>query len=224
MTDEVFPRSVWDRRAAARPVTIEESAIRAVDFALAVAALVFLAPLMLLIAMAVFITDPGPIFFAQRRIGHGGVYFRCFKFRSMAVDAEQLLADLIARDPEARAEWSKNHKLKNDPRVTAVGNFLRRSSLDELPQLFNVIMGEMGLVGPRPIVDAEVSRYGRYFRHYCAVRPGITGLWQISGRSDVSYRRRVAFDVAYSRTTSFALYLKIILMTVPAVLYARGSY
>ena len=215
-----------DQEPYSRPATVsvETRLIRALDVIFSFVALVFFAPLLLIIAIAVYVSDPGDILFAQRRIGYGGVYFRCFKFRSMAVNAEDLLADLLVRDPGARLEWELNHKLKDDPRVTRVGSFLRKSSLDELPQLLNVLMGQMSIVGPRPIVEAEKIRYGRYFQHYCLSRPGITGLWQISGRSDVSYQRRVAFDVAYSRARSLSLYLRIILMTAPAVLMARGSY
>lgn len=197
---------------------------RAMDFAVALVALLFFLPLMLLIAALIFVTDPGPIFFAHRRIGRDGRYFRCLKFRSMAVDAEARLADVLATDPVARAEWARDHKLKDDPRITRIGAFLRKSSLDELPQFFNVLRGDMALVGPRPIVEAEALRYGRYFAHYCSVRPGITGLWQVSGRNNVSYRRRVAFDVAYSRSRSTLFDVKILAMTVPSVMLARGSY
>ncbi|WBH18205.1 sugar transferase [Sphingomonas radiodurans] len=194
------------------------------DLAVALIALAFFLPLMLVIATIIYVTDPGPVFFAHRRVGRGGRHFRCLKFRSMAVNAEELLAELLAKDAEARAEWARDHKLKNDPRITAIGGLLRKSSLDELPQLFNVLRGEMSLVGPRPIVDAEVLRYGRYFAHYCSVRPGITGLWQVSGRNNTSYRRRVAFDVTYSRSRSALFDAKILVMTVPSVMLARGSY
>lgn len=197
---------------------------RAVDVAAALALLAFLAPLMILIALIVYVSDPGPVIFAHRRVGRGGKMFPVYKFRSMVIDAEGRLAELLARDPEARAQWHRDHKLKNDPRITVFGNFLRRSSLDELPQLINVIRGDMSLVGPRPISPAESERYGRYIREYWSVRPGITGLWQISGRNDVSYRRRVALDVAFARSYSLALYLRIAVMTVPAVIFARGSY
>src|SRR5205085_5042530 len=121
-------------------------------------------------------------------------------------------------------EWEKDHKLRNDPRVTKLGAFLRKSSLDELPQLFNVLRGEMSLVGPRPIVDAEAAKYGRRFRHYCAVKPGITGLWQVSGRNDTSYRTRVAMDCIYAQRRNALLDAKVLAATVPAVLIARGSY
>jgi exopolysaccharide production protein ExoY len=208
-----------------RPSTTRHLAlIRAFDVIAALTALIFLLPLFVLIAIAIYACNPGPVIFAQKRLGYGGRHFRCFKFRSMAVDAEQRLATLLKTDPEARAEWGRDHKLKDDPRIVGIGRFLRKSSLDELPQLFNVLKGDMSLVGPRPIVDAEIIRYGRYFADYCRVRPGITGLWQISGRSSVSYRRRVALDVVYCRSASFALYLKILVFTPPGVLAVRGAY
>jgi lipopolysaccharide/colanic/teichoic acid biosynthesis glycosyltransferase len=142
----------------------------------------------------------------------------------MAIDAEQRLAELLAQDPLARAEWDKDHKLRNDPRVTRLGAFLRKTSLDELPQLFNVLRGEMSLVGPRPIVDAEIAKYGRRFANYCAVKPGITGLWQVSGRNDTTYRARVAMDCVYARQRNVVMDGMIIAATVPAVLMRRGSY
>jgi lipopolysaccharide/colanic/teichoic acid biosynthesis glycosyltransferase len=142
----------------------------------------------------------------------------------MVVDADARLAALLECDPVARREWERERKLRDDPRITWLGAFLRKSSIDELPQLLNVLRGEMSLIGPRPIVDAEVPRYGRWFRAYCSVRPGISGLWQVSGRNDVSYRRRVALDVMYVRQRSFMLNVWIALRTVPAVLLREGSY
>jgi lipopolysaccharide/colanic/teichoic acid biosynthesis glycosyltransferase len=198
--------------------------VRVLDVTLALVALLFILPLMAVIAIAIFAQDGGPILFSHRRIGRGGKPFYCWKFRSMAVDAEGRLADLLARDPAARMEWALDHKLRSDPRVTPLGTFLRRSSLDELPQLFNVLQGTMSLVGPRPIVDAEISRYGKRFQHYCSVKPGITGLWQISGRNDVSYRTRIALDCLYAKSQSPALYIWIVVVTIPAVLSRKGSY
>ncbi len=197
---------------------------RGLDIILTILALVFLAPLMFVVGAVVWLQDGGPCFYAQTRIGRGGITFKCLKFRSMLVDADQRLLALLARDPVAKAEWERDHKLRNDPRITAIGSFLRRSSLDEIPQLVNVLRGEMSLVGPRPIVAAEASRYGRYMRDYCSVTPGITGLWQVSGRNDVSYRRRVALDVTYARSKSLWLDLKILAATIPAVLLRKGSY
>jgi lipopolysaccharide/colanic/teichoic acid biosynthesis glycosyltransferase len=196
---------------------------RVIDIALCVPILIFVAPLMIVIAVLIHLQDGGPVMFGHTRIGRDGRLFKCLKFRSMVVDSEARLQALLACDPIARAEWERDFKLGDDPRVTPLGNFLRRSSLDELPQIINVLRGEMSLVGPRPIVPSEVARYGRYFSDYCAQRPGITGLWQISGRNDVSYRRRIALDVRYARTRCLTLYLKILLATAPAVLTRKGA-
>jgi lipopolysaccharide/colanic/teichoic acid biosynthesis glycosyltransferase len=203
---------------------VDEFLTAVLNIVVGLMALLFVAPVMIGIAAAVFIHDGGPVLFAHKRVGRNGRHFYCLKFRSMAIDAEQKLADLLANDPVARAEWARDHKLRNDPRITPLGRFLRRSSLDELPQLLNVLCGDMSLVGPRPIVDAEVCRYGHRFNHYCAVRPGITGLWQISGRNDTSYRSRVAMDCLYSRKRSAGLDLTVLALTIPAVLSRRGSY
>ena len=212
-------------RVFAQPFpSMDEVASEALHFTIALLAIVFLAPLMLAVAVAIFACDRGPIVFAHRRVGRGGKAFACLKFRSMAVDAEARLADLLACDPEARVEWSKDHKLRSDPRVTKLGAFLRRTSLDELPQLFNVLMGDMSLVGPRPIVEAEIKKYGRRFGHYCSVKPGITGLWQVSGRNDTTYRARVAMDCIYAQRRTVGLDLAVLFDTVPAVLSRRGSY
>jgi lipopolysaccharide/colanic/teichoic acid biosynthesis glycosyltransferase len=211
-------------RQRARKASLDETLTEAMNALIAVIALIFLAPVMLGVALAVFLQDGGPVLFAHRRIGKGGRYFYCYKFRSMAVDAEQRLASLLANDPEARAEWEKDHKLRNDPRVTKLGAFLRKTSLDELPQLINVLKGEMALVGPRPIVDAEVAKYGPRFASYCAVKPGITGLWQISGRNDTSYRTRVALDAVYAKRRNLIMDSYIIAATIPAVLLRKGSY
>ena len=200
------------------------TSIRVADFFLSSAMLLLFLPLMLLIALVVFATDPGPIIFGHRRVGHQGRSFKCLKFRSMVVGAEAKLQALLASDPALQAAWDRDHKLPVDPRITRIGGFLRSSSLDELPQLINVLRGEMSLVGPRPISEAEVPRYGRYIADYFNTMPGVTGLWQISGRNDVSYRRRVALDVAFSRSLSLKLYLRILIMTIPAVVLARGSY
>jgi lipopolysaccharide/colanic/teichoic acid biosynthesis glycosyltransferase len=219
-TNAVLPGA----RQTRRKLLLDPPLTAMLNVVVAVLALVFVAPVMIAVAVAVFAQDGGPVLFAHRRIGRNGRYFHCLKFRSMAVDAEQRLAQLLADDPAARAEWDDDHKLRNDPRVTRLGAFLRKSSLDELPQLFNVLRGEMSLVGPRPIVDAEVPKYGRRFRHYCAVKPGITGLWQVSGRNDTSYRTRVALDCVYARERNVLMDGFIILCTIPAVLSRRGSY
>jgi exopolysaccharide production protein ExoY len=193
-------------------------------WAVVLAITLFALPLMVVIAAAIHAQDGGPVLFRHRRVGQGGKTFYCLKFRTMAVDAEFRLAEVLASDPVARAEWAKDFKLRHDPRVTMIGKFLRRSSLDELPQLFNLMRGEMNLVGPRPIVEGEIARYGWRFRHYCAVKPGITGLWQVSGRNDVSYRTRIALDCIYSRRRSSKLDFWVLAATLPAVLARRGSY
>lgn len=214
------PRSVPKRPLT--PVRLDPA--RVADVLIAVAALWFFAPLMLLLALAIKVQDGGPVTFGHSRIGRDGRTFTCFKFRSMVVDAETRLQSLLAADAMARAEWEVDQKLRRDPRVTRLGEMLRKSSLDELPQLFNVLRGEMSIVGPRPIVAAEIVRYGRAFRYYKAVRPGITGLWQASGRNNISYRRRVAMDVLFAKRRSFGLYAYILIKTVPAVLLRDGSY
>ncbi|MDP1875916.1 sugar transferase [Phenylobacterium sp.] len=197
---------------------------RLLDVIIALSVLIFIGPLMLAISLMIRAQDGGPALFSQSRIGEGGKSFKCLKFRTMVIDAEARLGALLARDPEARREWEADHKLRKDPRITALGAFLRKSSLDELPQLFNVLKGEMSLVGPRPIVASEAARYGRWFAYYCAVKPGVTGLWQVNGRNDVSYRRRVALDVLYAKTIGVRRYLQVIAATVPAVLMRSGSY
>lgn len=197
---------------------------RILDIFVAIAALVLVAPLMLFIAIAIKFSSRGPVLFRQDRLGRGGQTFPCLKFRTMRIDSEAVLTDLLATDPVARAEWDRDQKLRNDPRIITFGGLLRRTSLDELPQLFNVLMGDMSIVGPRPIVAAEAVRYRRYISDYCAVRPGITGLWQVSGRNHTTYRRRVACDVAYVRAKSASNDLRIMALTVPTVLLARGAY
>lgn len=214
------------KRAPSVPMgrRLDNVAWRTIDVVASVAAIIFLLPVLLLTALAVKISSPGPVLFAHKRIGRNGRLFPCLKFRTMAVDAQERLAHILATDAEARAEWARDQKLRNDPRITPIGKFLRASSLDELPQFFNVLSGQMSLVGPRPIVGAEKERYGRYYRHYCSVRPGITGLWQISGRNDVSYRRRIAMDVKYVQKRNLGVNFRILVMTVPCILAARGSY
>jgi Undecaprenyl-phosphate galactose phosphotransferase WbaP len=197
---------------------------RALDIVGAGLGLVVLAPFFLIVAMMVR-ADGGPAFFAHQRVGRGGKLFGCLKFRSMVIDSQARLEDLLANDPAARAEWDATRKLKNDPRITRIGRFLRSTSLDELPQLINVLRGEMSLVGPRPVQEAEIDRYyGASAAHYMAVRPGITGLWQVSGRSETSYESRVALDVSYVSRPSLLADLSILLRTPVAVLSRRGAH
>ncbi len=192
------------------------------DLVAAVAMLIVLSPLLLAIAILVKL-DGGPVLFAHPRLGANGREFRCLKFRSMIVDGDVVLRRLLAGDSAAAAEWSETRKLRDDPRVTWVGRLLRSTSLDELPQLFNVLRLEMSLVGPRPIVRSEVARYGEDITYYFETRPGLTGLWQVSGRSDTSYQRRVQLDTWYVKNWTIWHDLAILAKTLPAVLKRRGA-
>jgi Undecaprenyl-phosphate galactose phosphotransferase WbaP len=194
----------------------------AFDQLVATVLVLLFAPLLLLLA-ALVRSDGGPAFYRHRRIGAAGRNFGCIKFRTMTTDADRVLDQLLATDPAAAAEWAATQKLRNDPRVTRLGRFLRRSSLDELPQLLNVLRGEMSLVGPRPIVQAEVVRYGNEIEYYYETKPGLTGLWQVSGRSDTSYERRVRLDVWYVRNWTLWHDIAILLKTIPAVFLQRGA-
>jgi exopolysaccharide production protein ExoY len=178
---------------------------------------------MTLIALAVCL-DGGPIFYGHWRIGPDLRPFRCWKFRTMVVSADEALQQLLAQDSALRSEWESSFKQRRDPRITLAGRFLRAFSLDELPQLFNVIRGEMSLVGPRPIVEAEIERYGARFPAYCACRPGITGLWQVRGCSDVSYQSRVELDSQYARNWSLWLDLQILFWSVVIIPRQEGAY
>ncbi len=196
---------------------------RAFDVVAASAMLFFALPAIFFIAVIMFSTDRGPILFSHERIGHNGKRFRCLKFRSMVTDSQQALARHLEMFPHARAEWEATQKLRDDPRITPLGRFLRITSLDELPQLINVIRGDMSLVGPRPIVQDEVVRYAAEIADYAATRPGITGLWQVSGRSDVDYDQRVRLDSKYVREWTFAGDLIILVKTVRVVVARTGS-
>ena len=197
---------------------------RTLDVVASASALLFLAPLLLIISALVML-DGGPAVFGHKRVGRDGRPFRCLKFRSMVTDAGEALAKLLREDPEAARLWAETRKLPRDPRITRIGRFLRATSLDELPQLVNVLRGEMSLVGPRPVVQDELDEhYGVAAASYLSVRPGITGLWQISGRSDTTYAERVALDCRYVREFTFWGDLRILFRTVPAVLFGRGAY
>jgi lipopolysaccharide/colanic/teichoic acid biosynthesis glycosyltransferase len=183
-------------------------------------------PLFVLLAVLVKLSSRGSVFYCQRRIGRGYRGFGCLKFRTMRSDADRVLAAMLEADPTLRAEFERDHKLKRDPRITPLGKFLRRSSLDELPQFINVLRGEMSVVGPRPIVWDELRRYGRNMDEVLSVRPGLTGLWQVSGRNNLTYRTRVRLDLTYVRNRSFWLDLGIVLRTIGVVLLPmdRGAY
>jgi len=191
---------------------------RAVDVAIALAAIILLSPLMLMIMGLIKTTTRGSIFFAHFRIGYRGRQFPCYKFRTMVADAEEVLARHLASDPNVAQEWLETRKLRNDPRVTFVGRLLRKSSLDELPQLINILRGEMSCVGPRPIVAHELQRYGAHAAEYLRTRPGLTGIWQVSGRSALAYADRVALDCHYVRNWSLWTDLAIIGKTAFAVM------
>jgi len=197
---------------------------RAFDIVVASCGIIFLSPLILLVGLAVYLLDGSPIFISHRRLGLGGRSFSCFKFRSMKLNPEFVLKRHLDANPTARREWEANHKLKNDPRITPLGRVLRKTSLDELPQLINILRGEMSLVGPRPIVAEEAVKYGHNIVDYFSVHPGLTGMWQVSGRSETTYNERVMLDVAYARRRTFAKDLAILFKTVSVVVTSKGSY
>jgi exopolysaccharide production protein ExoY len=197
---------------------------RLVDIVLALSGIVLLAPLLTICFLVTVLTSPGPALFRHRRVGFKGKHFDCLKFRTMVTDAPERLRQLLDSDPVAAAEWATNRKLRYDPRVTAIGAILRKSSLDELPQLFNVLKGDMSIVGPRPVTEEELVRYSSAVNAYIACRPGITGLWQVSGRSTTTYNKRVACDTFYARNWSMTLDAKILIVTIPALLVSDNAY
>jgi exopolysaccharide production protein ExoY len=212
-----------DKRSNARGRGRADLAKAVFDRCFAVFALLFFAPFLIIISLVIFLGDGGPILFRHKRVGRDGRIFSCLKFRTMANDAEDRLKAILASDPKARAEWEANQKLEDDPRITCVGEFFRKTSLDELPQFWNVLRGEMSVVGPRPIVADEARHYGEHFEDYLSVRPGVTGLWQVMGRSRTTYDERVAMDVDYVRNRSFRMDLWIILKTVKVMLFRDGA-
>ena len=195
----------------------------AFDKLFAAAALLFFAPFFVLVTVLILLKDGRPVFFRHERVGRNGRTFGCLKFRTMCNNADEVLKDVLKRDPDARAEWEATQKLRNDPRISRLGHFLRKSSLDELPQLLNVLRGEMSIVGPRPVVQAEAKHYREHFTAYKSVLPGLTGPWQVSGRSDTTYEERVALDVRYAYTHTFLGDVRIVLKTVGVVLGQNGA-
>lgn len=181
-------------------------------------------PLFVVIGLLVYIDNPGSIVFAHRRVGYNGELFPCYKFRTMVVNSQEVLEQYLKEDPAARMEWERDFKLKDDPRVTKIGRFLRKTSLDELPQLINVLKGEMSLVGPRPIVQEEIARYGEYISDYYMVRPGITGMWQVSGRNDIDYSERIEMDSWYVRNWSIWMDMVLLMKTIKVVMEKKGAY
>ncbi|NJS37910.1 MAG: sugar transferase [Rhodobacteraceae bacterium] len=210
-------RSIFDSPCGGLPK-------RAFDMTAALLAIILLSPLLIGIAWAIRRSDGGPALYGQVRIGCNGKAFRIWKFRSMVTNSAALLRDHLAQNPQAALEWQENRKLKNDPRITQLGKVLRKYSVDELPQLFNILCGEMSFVGPRPIDESECNRFGKSLRHYLRCRPGLTGMWQVSGRSDTTYARRVALDRYYAAHWSLAKDILLILKTVPVAVTGRGSY
>lgn len=196
---------------------------RLFDIIGAVAIITVLSPLLLYISRKVK-KDGGPAIYGHERIGKNGQVFKCLKFRSMVINSKEVLEDLLANDEAAKNEWNATFKLKNDPRITKIGGFLRRTSLDELPQLFNVLRGEMSLVGPRPIIKAELERYNDEVDYYLLSKPGMTGLWQVSGRSDVDYETRVYLDAWYVKNWSMWNDIAILFKTISVVLKKDGAY
>jgi exopolysaccharide production protein ExoY len=207
---------------SAHPIGLNSK--RLIDIILALSGIVLLAPLLIICFIATVATSRGPALFRHRRVGFKGKYFDCLKFRTMVQDAPERLRQLLESDPVAAAEWATDRKLRHDPRVTAIGAMLRKSSLDELPQLFNVLKGDMSIVGPRPVTDEELIRYSSAINAYLACRPGITGLWQVSGRSTTTYDKRIACDTFYARNWSMSLDAKILIVTIPAVLISDCAY
>lgn len=197
---------------------------RVIDGLLTLIVLIGSLPLLLVISLIVRLTSKGPVFYSQPRLGRNGMEFRAWKFRTMVADADAALARYLASNSAARREWEQNHKLRKDPRITRIGRILRKTSLDELPQLWNVLRGEMSLVGPRPIIEDEIRKYADAYELYSRVQPGITGLWQISGRNNTSYDERVELDVFYVRNWSLWLDLYILASTVRVVLLQEGAY
>jgi lipopolysaccharide/colanic/teichoic acid biosynthesis glycosyltransferase len=209
-------------RAALRPQRASLGCQRVMDCVICLLAAPFAIAVGLIIALLIRL-DGGPVFYSQRRIGLGGQAFNCLKFRSMVMDADVRLEQVLARDPVARAEWEDYQKLALDPRITPVGKFIRATSLDELPQLINVWRGDMSIVGPRPIMTDQIALYGEHFGDYCSLRPGITGLWQIGGRNNCTFAERVRLDMEYARTWSMLRDVQIIILTIPAVIGRRGA-
>jgi lipopolysaccharide/colanic/teichoic acid biosynthesis glycosyltransferase len=197
---------------------------RCCDVFLVLLAIPFLLLVLGTISAVVALSSPGPVFYSHRRIRKGGAFFSMWKFRTMCVNSAEVLEEYLTRHPEAREEWNQTHKLRDDPRITRLGVLLRRYSLDELPQLWNVLVGQMSLVGPRPIVAAEVEKYGECFACYCKVKPGLTGLWQVSGRSKLSYDERVALDCQYVKHWSLSGDIVILLRTFSSVVNQDGAF
>jgi exopolysaccharide production protein ExoY len=221
-TDSADGEALFVLVTTPRPIGL--TAKRAADIVLSLGGIVLLAPFLIICCMVTACFSHGPVLFRHRRVGFNGKPFDCLKFRTMAIDAPERLRRHLEADPAAAAEWNATRKLRDDPRTTMIGVMLRRSSLDELPQLFNVLKGDMSIVGPRPVTEEELGRYSDAITAYYACRPGITGLWQVSGRSNTTFQRRVVLDNYYAHHWSMVFDAKIIMATIPAVCFSNTAY
>ena len=197
---------------------------RLLDIFLILLFMPFILPLMIILSLLVKLTSKGPVFYGHKRVGKNGKTIKCWKFRSMCNNSQEILEKILATDPVKKAEWEKDRKFQDDPRVTKFGKFLRKTSLDELPQLFNILFGQMSLVGPRPVTEPELVKYGKYKDYVLSVVPGLTGMWQVSGRSDTGYEERISFDTYYIQNWSIWLDIWILIKTVWVVLKGKGAY
>lgn len=224
-----IPRGMRVDATAPKSVTKEHSYIyadfgkRLFDVLFSLSVLIIFFPIYLVLAFLIYLNSPGPILYVQRRVGRNGRLFGCIKFRTMVVDADQMLVDMLDACPDSRAEFEDNFKLKHDPRIIPIGKWLRMTSLDEFPQFWNVLMGDMSVVGPRPLVKDELPKYGAAIDRVLTIRPGLTGLWQVSGRNDIPYPRRVQIDLYYVRSQNFWIDLSIIIKTVGVVIFSKGN-
>ena len=199
---------------------------RLLDFLFSIFFLIAFLPFFILISLLIKLSSRGPIFFVQERIGINNIHFKCIKFRTMHPEAKDILVNLLIKDKKLKLEFEKTHKIKNDPRITTIGKLLRKTSLDELPQFINVLRNEMSIVGPRPIVNNETKKYGKNLKKVLSIKPGITGLWQVSGRNNLTYKKRVKLDLNYAENYNFLMDLRILIRTIGVILFPldRGAY
>lgn len=196
---------------------------RLFDIIFSLFVLVFLSPVYFLLVVLIAINSPGPVFYVQQRVGRNFKLFRCIKFRTMVNDADEVLEKMIAKSPEMRQEFEESYKIKQDPRITGIGKFLRLTSMDEFPQFWNVLKGDMSVVGPRPLVPEELHKYGHRINTVLTIKPGITGLWQVSGRNDIPYPKRVLIDVYYATSHNWLLDLWIVIKTIGVIIFPRNN-
>ncbi len=217
---------LFSNSSSQRKNLYDRSIKRIFDIVFSILVLILGFPVLLLIAILVKLSSPGPLFYVQQRLGRNLSKFGCMKFRTMHPEADDILNNLLEKNSLLKNEFQKDFKIRNDPRITTFGKFLRRSSLDELPQFINVLKGDMSIVGPRPIVQDEVPRYGEFLKEVNSVRPGITGLWQISGRNNLSYKRRVGLDVSYVRNRNIYMDFRIVIRTIFVLIFPmdRGAF